>query len=67
MSCQLYFTQSDIWSLPIKTGDKVTYKGKETVIRSIYLRPYNDSTNDIIVTFENGDYTFHDDYQLRKV
>ena len=67
MSTQLSFTQSDIWSLPFKTGDTVEYKDEELEITSIYIRPYNDSINDIIVTFSNGDYTFHDDYQLNTV
>ena len=66
MSCQLKFSESDICALPIKTGDKVLYKGEETVIRSIYIRPYNESVNDIIVTFENGEYTFHDDHELER-
>jgi len=67
MSVQLKFSESDIFDLNIKEGDKVLYKGNETKISSIYLRPYNSMTNDIIVVFENGDYTFHDDYELEKI
>lgn len=64
MSCQLHFTESDIYNLPFHVGDKVKYKGEEVSIRSIYIRPYNEQVNDIIVTFSNGEYTFHDDHQL---
>ena len=67
MSEQLKFSHCDIHHLDIKEGDKVLYKGKETTITSIYLRPYNEMVNDIIVVFENGDYTFHDDYELEKI
>ncbi len=66
MSCQLSFNQSDIHQLPFKTRDTVKYKGEIVTITSIYIRPYNDLINDIIVTFSNGDYTFHDDYELKK-
>ena len=65
MSTQLKFSQGDIDHLRFQVGDKVIYKDKETIIHSIYLRPYNEMVNDIIVVFENGDYTFHDDYELR--
>ena len=65
MSCQLRFEQSDISNLPFSKGDVVTYKDEEVVITSIYLREFNESINDIIVTFSNGDYTFHDDHKLK--
>lgn len=64
MSCQFSFEQSDIWNLPFKEGDTVTYKNEKVVITSIYLRDFSDFINDIIVTFSNGNYTFHDDYEL---
>ena len=61
------FTQSDIWDLPFKEGDLVKYKDEEVTINSIYIRPYTDFINDIIVTFSNGDYTFHDDFELQLI
>ena len=64
MSTQLKFYESDIARLPFKVNDTVKYKGEKVTITSIYLRDFNDSVNDIIVTFSNGDYTFHDDHQL---
>ena len=67
MSEQLKFSHCDIYNLDFREGDKVSYKGIETVITSIYLRPFNEMVNDIIVVFENGDYTFHDDYELEKI
>ena len=65
MSAQLRFTQSDIYSLPFREGDTVKYREKEVIITSIYLREFNEAINDIIVTFSDGDYTFHDDYELK--
>ena len=67
MSCQLKFYESDIMSLQFKVGDTVKYKGEEVVITSIYLRDFNEAVNDIIVTFEDGDYTFHDDHELERI
>lgn len=68
MSAQLSFSESDIYDLPFAIGDTVLYKDKKTVITNIYIRPYEDTLiNDIIVCFENGDYTFHDDYQLKTI
>lgn len=66
MSCQFWFTESDIWALPFEVGDSVKYKGEEVTITSIYLREFNSSINDIIVTFSNGDYTFHDSHELTR-
>ena len=65
MSCQLKFSHCDIAQLPFSEGDTVIYRNEERQIRSIYLRPFNENVNDIIVVFDNGDYTFHDDYELR--
>ena len=30
MSCQLRFTESDIWDLPFKIGDEVMYEHKKS-------------------------------------
>jgi len=68
MSCQLHFDESDIYSLPFRQGDDVNYKGVKVTITSIYIRPFGDTMiNDIIVTFSNGDYTFHDDHELKVI
>ena len=67
MSKQLKFYESDIMCLPFTVNDVVIYKGEEVRITSIYLRDFNERVNDIIVTFSNGDYTFHDDYELTTI
>lgn len=63
MSCTLHYDESDLCRLPFRVGDKAIYKGVETTIDSIYIRSFSCSINDIIVTFENGEYTFHDDQE----
>jgi hypothetical protein len=67
MSCQLFFTENDIYNLPFTVGDIVSYKDEKTTITSIYIRAFNESINDIIVTFSNGSYTFHDDHELKLI
>ncbi len=66
MSEQLHFDESDIGDLPFKEGDTVIYRKKEVVIAHIYLRDFTEFINDIIVVFVGGDYTFHDDHELKR-
>jgi len=70
MSVQFQFSSDDIHRLPFKEGDELMYKGKKVTITNIGLREFNESVNDIIVSFTNterSDYTFHDDRELTRL